>query len=374
MSRRPRNPKTLTQKLSDYDHHQYLLRESLHGLKQDPAYLKSLSAELRTMVCMSSGTEGLLWRLTEELGVSDEMGLVVFSGVDWKNPLTRGLSLASIPIMRAGSQPANLPADPRSLKWVIKECEAIYVPSIVDKRVTHELLIRAIAEQMGSAHEDEGIDPNLTHMRKIMIQGVHPYVPIMALDAEFTLQIGERLLDHVETQSIYRRAHRRAEYGDIALLFHLRSLRHLLGRIDLISFRSHISETDLTLSVSPQMFIVTARRRGRVVGTVESKHPDNWEIGADAAFAFLYSSAHRQARMLVNGIASDPVALDAGFLDAREFERPELHGDFQEVLRVNHVLAYERLLSPKECGLFAEMPPGLPEMRLGRETAGAFPN
>jgi hypothetical protein len=60
MARGPRIRKSTERKLTDLKAHLYLVRASLQGLGTDLARLKSLAVELRTLVCRSSSTEGLL--------------------------------------------------------------------------------------------------------------------------------------------------------------------------------------------------------------------------------------------------------------------------------------------------------------------------
>jgi hypothetical protein len=188
-------PKTVQQKIADLDDHLYLLRQHLNLLKDDEAHLKAISAELRVLVCFSSGTEGLLWRLVDELGVSDALYLHVAGNVNKNHPLAKGLNFVFVPIERGGQgDPALQPAY-YSFRSIIKECEAVFVSG---KGITHEYLIKAIAQQMGSAHEDDGLEPSLVDLGNIFLNGIQPYVPILAKDAEFILEIGERILQKAE--------------------------------------------------------------------------------------------------------------------------------------------------------------------------------
>ena len=79
-----------------------LLRGNLHGLRENLAYLKDISARLRVLVCSSSGTEGLLWRLVDELGVDDKIFLHVPGKLKRDHPLAKGLQFAIVPIQRGG--------------------------------------------------------------------------------------------------------------------------------------------------------------------------------------------------------------------------------------------------------------------------------
>ena len=128
MARRDRVPKTLTGKLHDLDDQVYLLRDQLRSLKEDRSHLKVIAAQLRVLVCFSSGTEGLLWRLVDELGVSDELELqLAFGTVNPNHPLNQGLSFWYIPIKRPGDGPPQLPIERVSLREVIKDHEVVYI-------------------------------------------------------------------------------------------------------------------------------------------------------------------------------------------------------------------------------------------------------
>jgi hypothetical protein len=162
MSRKDRPKKTLSRKLCDLDDHLYFLKESLAKLAAgDEAYLKPLAAELRVLACMSSGTEGLLWRILDELGTHDAVHVHLAGNLDRSHPLARGLQFVYAPVYRAGYGDSRLVPNHYPLKDIIKECEAVVVSGA---GYTHENLIRAVAEQMGSAHEDNGAAPHLIEL------------------------------------------------------------------------------------------------------------------------------------------------------------------------------------------------------------------
>src|SRR5690348_3962074 len=105
MAKSARVTRTVPDLLHALDQQAYLLRDNLHRLAEDNAYLRPLATCLRTLVCLSSGTEGLLWRLVEELKVSDELELACGGSVNRDHQLARGLSLATIPLWRPGYGP-----------------------------------------------------------------------------------------------------------------------------------------------------------------------------------------------------------------------------------------------------------------------------
>ena len=169
MARSSGIPRNLTALLVALDHHQFLLRQNFHGLREDPAHLKILASELWTLICKSTGTEGLLWRAADALNVSDAVQLQAGGSVNRDRPLARGLSIAKIPLWRPGEGPPGVPIEDYCLGDVIKEYEAVYVAQISDKVYTHELPIGAAVGQMGSANEAEGLDYSLVQLNKILI-------------------------------------------------------------------------------------------------------------------------------------------------------------------------------------------------------------
>lgn len=187
---RPR--KTVARKLRDLEDHLHFLNESQHKLAAgDVAYLKPIAAELRVLVCKSSGTEGLLWRLVDELHLDDAVHVHLAGNLDRAHPLAQGLQFIFAPVLPAGRGDPRLAPGHYSLKAIIKECEALVVAT---KGYTHESLIRAVAEQMGSAHEDDGVAPHLIELSNILISNRPALVDVLASDAALVLEVGEKAL------------------------------------------------------------------------------------------------------------------------------------------------------------------------------------
>lgn len=203
MPRSKRIPKTLQRKVADLDDHCYLLAEARHKLASgEVAYLKSLAAELRVLVCHSSGTEGLLWRLVEELGVLDAVHVHLPGNVDRNHPLARELSFAFVPIFPAGQGDPRLPPKHYSLKSIFKECEAVLVSG---RGYTHEQLIKGVAQQMGSAHEDEGVEPHLVELGEMVLGNQTPLTQVLISDAAYVLEVGDRVIDQASKSLDFRR-------------------------------------------------------------------------------------------------------------------------------------------------------------------------
>lgn len=358
-----RVPKTLKGKLSDLDDHIFLLRTHLHGIKEDVAHVKAIAAELRTLVCFSGRREGLLWRLVDKVGVLDLVHVHLAGEIDTQHPLATNLQLAYIPIVRAGFGDPKLPPGYFSLRDIIKGNEAIFVSG---KGLTHEYLIKAVSQQMGTAHEDDGIEPRLASLTQVFVAGIQPYIPILVMDAQLALEVGERLLEKAGVEFAYKRKPRPYKYGDTTIAIRCGLNAFLQEKVEVLSFMSYVSGVEIKCIAQSDRILFRVSKRGELVkvrqeddrrlatatgGCVKeigAMYPKNWNTGVDAVFAFLYSSSHRQARTITN---SDPqkagVDFDIGWLDARELV-PSWNEKDKRVYR-QLCFTWDELLSPSQC-------------------------
>ena len=205
MSRVPRIPKTFTKKLRDLEDHLFLLHEALSMLVSgQTAFFKSLAAELRVLVCFSSRTEGLLWRLVDELNIPNPVHVHLAGNIKRDHPLAKKLNFAFVPVLRAGLGDPRLPPALYSLRNIIKDCEALYISG---RGITHEDLIKAVAQQMGSAHEDEGVESYLVELSDVLLSNQQPLVQVLTSDASLVLEVGDRVLNHAQGTLSYQRKH-----------------------------------------------------------------------------------------------------------------------------------------------------------------------
>ena len=351
----------MPERLSALDDHQYLLRQHLHGLGEDKAHVKVLASELRTLICHSSGTEGLLWRLADTLSVSDEIELFCGGSVKRDHPIVAGMVLGTVPLHRAEDCPPNAPPPAmHRLRDVIEEDEAIYLPEpkhriltgeLPDSKgliFTHELLIKAVAEQMGGAHEDDGLEYRLACLRQVLVNQAELYVPILAYDADLVLQIVERVLDSAAAKCGFQRKCRRGQ-GDLSITLRLASKQRLVGIVPIASFSFPVSEVRVTCSAAPTSVRFTLKKRGEIVGVLDAAYPPEWELKDDAVFTMLYSSEEKQACALTNDrITFEPVECDLGYVDGREFRPPKMN-DASDFIAARNALIYTRCLTEDDC-------------------------
>jgi hypothetical protein len=316
----------------------------------------------------------LLWRLVDELGIDDRIFLHVAGKFKCDHPLVKELQFAIVPIQRGGKGDPKLPPGHHSLKSIIKDCEALILKGTP---FTHEYLIKAIAQQMGTAHEDDGLEPALVDLKSIFIGGIEPFVPVLAMDAEFTLEIGERVLEHAERHLVFKRKHHRDNYGNVSIALRLRIKELLAGRIRLIVFRSYISDVDIECAAGPTGVSYICKKHGKHMVELLSRYPKDWSPGDNAVLVFSYCSKARQARTITNG---EPHAIvdpcDLGWIHARDLVLEENDIEHVDFVEKQFLLTYERLLSSEDSKGLHELPPngyGLWQYSEKPEKQGPFP-
>jgi len=355
MSRRNRIPKSLFHKLDDLDAHLFIVREHFRKLNESTSHMKVLSAELRTLLCWSSGTEGLLWRLVDEVGIDDRIYLHVPGDLIEDHPLAQGLQFGIVPIQRGGKGDPQLPPDHYSFKSVIKERQALIAGG---KPFKHEYLIKAIAQQMGSAHEDDGLEQMLIDLKSILINGLEPYILVMATNAELTLEVGERVLENAEKTRGYSRHHHKHDYGNLSVVAILRIKQQVLGSIPLFVLSSYVGNITISASATSTGVEFTVSKHNSIVGALVAEYPEEFTPGQHLAFIFSYCSRTKQARTIVSGTASPIINFcDIGWVHASDFSLEATDNKYIDILEKFYVLSYERLLSSKDSEGFTELPP-----------------
>lgn len=198
---------TLQDRLRTLDDTLYLLTDALSGLQfGGDVHLQTITTGLRSLVCRST-KEGLLWRLVEHYGISDTVDVHLPGHVDTTHPLTKGLSFFYVPIVKAGYGVSDFPAQPHSLKSIIKTHELVF---LLGKGYTHEQIIKASSQQLGLAHHDDSVDEHLAELGEVLFSNRVSLVRMMEIDVMLVNEVGERLLAEVN----FPRSPRSARSGE----------------------------------------------------------------------------------------------------------------------------------------------------------------
>jgi hypothetical protein len=354
MSKNKRIPKTLSQKLDDLDAHLFIVRDHLSKLNESSSHLKILSAELRTLVCQSSWAEGLLWRLVDELKIDDRIFLHVPGDLIEDHPLVQGLQFMIVPIKRGGQGDPQLTPGYYSFKDIIEETQALVA---CGKPFKHEYLIKAVAQQMGTAHEDEGLEEMLVNLKSIFLNGVEPYVPILATNAELTLEIGERVLEAAEKRLDYKRHHHKHDYGNLSIVASLGIKQAIVEDVLLFTFRSYVSDTTISLYATSSGIKFTILKNNVLAGELIAKFSSDHIEGKHLVVVFSYCSLTKQARTIIEGVASGLSSFkDIGWLHASDFSLEDINKSDTDFIEKYYILTFERLMSSKDSSELSEMP------------------
>jgi hypothetical protein len=331
-----------------------LLRQHLHKLRDSKSHLKVIAAELRTLVCRSSGTEGLLWRLTDELKVGDLVALHLPGKLKQDHPLVRGLEFMIVPIFRAGKGDPRLVPGNHSLRAVIKEGEALVV---LGKPLTHEYLIKAVAQQMGTAHEDDGLEPALVQLSTIFVNGVEPYLGILAIDAELTLEVGERVLEVAESRGQLHRLAHSHDCGNVSVVVRVCRKQHLGSRVQLFRFHSYTSEVAIVGLATPTGVLFQLLKRQQLMTEVLAPYPESCVLGEDAIAVLSYCSRTGQLRTITADGPTAPQFYKLGWVHACEFTLEEVSELYKDIIDQRFLLIFERLLSSRDVLELLALPP-----------------
>lgn len=358
--------KTLAQKVLDLDAHLYLLRTHLENLRDSASHLKAIATELRTLVCHSSGTEGLLYRLIHELGVDDSINLHVPGDLDPNHPINEGLQFMTMQIYRGGQGPEYIPPHDHSFRGVIRQAQALVADG---KPLTHEYLIKAVAQQMGSAHEDDGLEPALAQLSGIFINGVEPFVEVLVMDAKLTLEVGERVLIEAERRGILKRPFHGHNYGNVTIGFLIAINQRLAIPLQLCQFHAYGPSVTIKCTVTETGVEFLLAKKESTIVEMFAPYPDDVQMGGPMVFALSYCSRTNQARTITTRGASPLVTCQLGWVHATDLE-PEFEQNLEGF--DGALFSYSRLLSLADV-VGRQTPPHGLKTREELDAQGPFP-
>jgi hypothetical protein len=328
-------------KLSELEDHLYLLRQQYNDLTHDPAHLYVIAAELRALVCFSSGTEGLLWRLAEVHGVSDVVSVRAVGGINPDHSLARGLRLFVPTLMRPDAHaPPRLQCQGIEMKALVKTCLGAYT---LGKSFTHEQLIKKIAEQIGSAHIDDGLEPGLATMEELLVSGRPTYSSTLAMLASLTLEVGERIIATAVERGIFKR---RRYSPPFTLSVHGSLLEIPLGKVPIVSFELYASAIRLDAYMTPQSFLYVVSKRGRTSLNLAVLYPKQWRVGEEAIFCLSYDHAATFLQVIGPNQKGDRQEdCDLGFIwtSRLEWSEPQFHDVSADYVRYKAFYVHSRV-------------------------------
>ena len=349
MPRHNRVQRSLNHVVNALDDNLFLIRRQLEGRRDDPAYFKILVSALRTLVCMSSRTEGLVWRLADELKVSDSMRIHCVRRVNKDSPQARGLWLDVMTVARLGEGPKGMPVADVNLKEFIKTCDAVF---FAGNGYSWEEMIKMWSQQLGLSHESEGVDRPLAVLHQFpLFVGILQQALIRL--TELVIEVEERLLACAETDHRYVRTER-SGHGDLTVLSVLDILQQPIGKFPVFTMSCPLAGATISCTVLPSCVSYAVQRSGRTIGEVQVPFPSS---GCAAIYALRYSSNRKQISMCMTDLIADESETessqcDIGWIEGIEIRPPYMCEFPMDIVYCHRIRIHKSWLRPSD---FREM-------------------
>ncbi len=214
MARKPRIPKSPARRLAECESHLYFLSDARRLYEQEEDRFKQVAAELRVLVGDHRPERRLLCAMMSEYGFAFA---VQPPGPPFERQPIPTVGWRDDPQHQALTEEvAAALGDEAKLAQVLKKQAALRRPMPFDEYVDRALavyiaphdysyrdLVLAVAQQLGSSHEDTAIDVPLAQMESVRICGDLGYVAPLIKLADLVLTIGSLFIAHVVKQDGY---------------------------------------------------------------------------------------------------------------------------------------------------------------------------
>ncbi len=208
MSREKRIPKTPEQRLRECETHMYFLWDARRLYDQEPERYKQIAAELRVLVGDHKPKRRLLLAMMEEYGFSydvqppgppfDKQPIPL---VGWRNdPIHQALTQEVQAVLGDEEKMADVLEKQAALR------RPIPFPEYVEKGLavyirpydySYRDLVLAIAQQVGSSHEDHAMDEQLIQMQNIILGNEESHIAVLIQFTDLVIKVGSMFIGHV---------------------------------------------------------------------------------------------------------------------------------------------------------------------------------
>lgn len=214
MARKKRVRRPDSERLRACETHLYYLWEAICRYRQQPERFKQIAAELRVLVCETRANKPLLLDLMDQYGFHydvdppgppfDKMPIAM---VGWKDD----------PAHQTMSQELEKAAgDPKKLKGLLEQQSSLRRSIPLREFVNNALAVYiaphdysyrelslALAQQMGSSHEDETVEEPLVKMKQVMIGNDPGHLAPLLPFGELIVRVGREFLGFMVSHHSY---------------------------------------------------------------------------------------------------------------------------------------------------------------------------
>lgn len=210
-----RIPKTSEQRLRECETHLYFLWDARRLYAQEPDRYKQIAAELRVLVGDQKPKRRLLLAMMEEYEFSyhvqppglpfDKQPIPL---VGWRND----------PVHQALAQEVQAALGDEEKMTAVLEKQAalrrpIPFPEYVEKGLavyikpydySYRKLVLAIAQQVGSSHEDHDVNEPLVQMQNVVLGNEESHIAVLIQFADLVIRVGFMFIEHVVQNCGYK--------------------------------------------------------------------------------------------------------------------------------------------------------------------------
>lgn len=220
--RKPRVSKTSAERLVDCETHLYFLWDALRLYPKERDRFKQIAAELRILVCETRKNKPLLLNLMDEFAFVYEVQPPGMSAsgpplkpqplpmVGWREDpihaeiserLSRAIESGDTAQMKEIDRRLAELAKPIPFREWINRGLAVF---IAPYDYSHRELVLAIAQQLGSSHEDDSVEEPILRLQQIYIGGQRGDLAPMIVFANDVLSVGVAFIRHVESDHSFQ--------------------------------------------------------------------------------------------------------------------------------------------------------------------------
>lgn len=208
MSRQERIPKSREQRLAECEAHLYFLCDARRRFPEQYDRYKRIAAELRVLVGDHRPNRRLLIAMMEEFRFeyvvqppSPPFQKMPISMVGWReDPEWQAVTqqveaaLGDEEALAAALDAQAALRRPVPFPEYVERGLAVY---IAPKDYSHRELTAAIAQQVGSSHEDTAMDESLVKMGGVIIGNDESHVAALVTFSDLVLEVGRQFIEYV---------------------------------------------------------------------------------------------------------------------------------------------------------------------------------
>lgn len=198
-----RIPKSLERRIGDCESHLRFLSEALQAYETEPDRYKQVAAELRVLVCSEGRNHPLLLDLMDDLDFTYEL---------------RPIRDLPFPLRMVDEPWPEIPPEIQAqgnaaiMAWWRTQQKPIPLRRFVDsgfavfiegRTFTNKELILAVAQQLGSSHEDPTVDRHLAELETYIIGGFSGYGATLRSLGPAVLDAGVKTVLHAAKTNGY---------------------------------------------------------------------------------------------------------------------------------------------------------------------------